>query len=755
MPIIRPDELSFLELNSFRLVPLIKSSKVPLEKSWEQSLFSAPDFMAKYGSEDVNVGLLTGGGLVDVDLDVPSRYLPFARLFLPSPAASFGRASKPASHYLYYCPDELPFQIIKSGAFSVEFRSSAKHQTMIPPSVHPSGESVIWSSPIDFSKVMSSDPTSPHKILMGIKLYVAACVLADVWSTGSRHHAALALSGMMLRIADNYPDVFPSSNHVVDFVKNVAEMASDDEVHDRVLAVKDTIKRWGGDETKLVGGNTLDKIFGGNVVKTVRNLLVEDTSFDIVEEMNKQFALTLIGDKVVVVWEDVETELGYRLASVSSFRLMLAGQKHTVTKAGKQKSVSLADLWLNHPSRRTCKNGIWFVPPGAKEVANSFNLFKGWKYQPVENTSKIEQLFEHIYENIASKDDKIFNWVISFFADIVQKPDNLPGVALVLRGEQGVGKTFVGNIMAELLSPYSISMNSPHSLLGHFNAHLQNKLLAVSNEAFFAGDRANVGKLKSIITDQRTVIERKGYDLVTGMNYLRLMMTTNSKWVIPAEAGERRYTVLDVANSRKSDKKFFGSIIDDMQSGGYEALMHYLINYKYDASILRSAIKTEALQEQKRLTASPVLLWWAECLESKQACLVLPEWAARGPGGEQSDEDWPYSVSKEMLYSDFVAHSQKNKYVSVDRSNFWAEFRMLLMTDNHDFKTHRFTVLANGRDQMTGQTWEGKRRMDFITMPPFAEALEQFEKIADFAPNVHTPSNVITLPAKPKPSREF
>ena len=101
-----------------------------------------------------NLGLLLGcasRNLVDVDLDCKeAREL--ADRVLPPTAAVTGRPSSPRSHYWYLCAD---VQTIRhrdpvSHASIVELRSTGS-QTLVGPSIHPSGE------PYDF---LNGDPAS-------------------------------------------------------------------------------------------------------------------------------------------------------------------------------------------------------------------------------------------------------------------------------------------------------------------------------------------------------------------------------------------------------------------------------------------------------------------------------------------------------------------------------------------------------------------------------------------------------------------
>src|SRR5690625_5834586 len=96
-----------------------------------------------------NLGLLLGeasGGLVDVDLD-HHHAMRLKNYFLPPTPMRTGRESRANSHYWYLVKEgTLPGNRrhkMPDGSISVELRST-KSQTVIPPSIHPSGERYTW-----------------------------------------------------------------------------------------------------------------------------------------------------------------------------------------------------------------------------------------------------------------------------------------------------------------------------------------------------------------------------------------------------------------------------------------------------------------------------------------------------------------------------------------------------------------------------------------------------------------------------------
>ncbi len=129
-------------------------SKNPNRLDWQNERPTRAE-LPKLFTGDRNVGVLLGepsGSLVDCDLDC-TESVALAPLVLPS-TLRFGRASRPRSHWLYRAsgarylkraePVRPGLPQDKCGPTLLELRSSSGQQTVMPPSVHPSGEAIEW-----------------------------------------------------------------------------------------------------------------------------------------------------------------------------------------------------------------------------------------------------------------------------------------------------------------------------------------------------------------------------------------------------------------------------------------------------------------------------------------------------------------------------------------------------------------------------------------------------------------------------------
>lgn len=221
-------------------IPIPRGKKRPMFKGWVSARYTAEEVTERFDPQ-ANIGLLLGkpsNGLVDVDMDSPAA-VELASAFLPPTKMLHGREGSPLSHWWYQV--DHPPQVTKYAdpldrASLVEIRGTGG-QTIIPPSLHPSGEKVRWhSAEKGWSK---HPPAEVHATQLdtAVSTLAAATLLAKYWpDPGSRHDAALALCGGLLRGGW-------SDEQTVEFVQLVAEVGGDDEARERRLDVGTTRKR--------------------------------------------------------------------------------------------------------------------------------------------------------------------------------------------------------------------------------------------------------------------------------------------------------------------------------------------------------------------------------------------------------------------------------------------------------------------------------------------------------------------------------
>lgn len=374
----------------------------------------------------------------------------------------------------------------------------------------------------------------------------------------------------------------------------------------------------------------------GSTAKQIRAQADDDSRHDReITKLNETYALVLVGDKAAVLKEDPTAKDDFTILSVGAFKQWYGNRFVRVGKKG----VPLADFWLEHPLRRQYE-GIVFAPTGAR--AGYYNLWHGFAVEP--KVGHCSRFLTHLRENVCRGREPLFNWVVGWLAEIVQHPERKSGTSLAIRGRQGTGKTIVGKTFGSLLGAHYVLVADPRYITGRFNSHLAACLLLHADEGFWAGDHAAEGKLKDLITGDSHLVEYKGKEPFRLRNYVRLLVTGNQDWVVPAGMEERRFAVLEIGSAHMKDTKYFAAIEDEMENGGRAALLHFLLQFDLGKVDLRTIPLTTALLDQKLASLPPEQGWWLDVLQAGQ----LPDC-----------EEEAGRCRSAKLFDDYVQHANR------------------------------------------------------------------------------------------------
>jgi hypothetical protein len=321
------------------------------------------------------------------------------------------------------------------------------------------------------------------------------------------------------------------------------------------------------------------------------------------------------GGKAVVfqpVYDEILDRKIYHRISVSDFRTFFMNVEVQVGVTGRGSPIKrrLGDVWLEHPDRHQYLKGVICDPSGTPEGA--LNLWQGYAISPVKGDWSRMQ--DHLHKVVCAGGSNDYDWFLGWMANMLQHPERQGEVAVVLRGEEGSGKGLVAKALKRIVGHHSLAISQPRHLTGNFNLHLRDTVFLFVDEGFWAGDKAHEGVLKALITEPSLTIEGKGVNVVEVRNLLHVMMASNSDWVVPASTRSRRYCVFDVLDTRVGDFPYFKAIVQQMDAGGYAAMLHDLLIMDISGFDVREVPTTEGLQKQRKLSLPTTEAWWMDCL---------------------------------------------------------------------------------------------------------------------------------------------
>ncbi len=262
---------------SYSPVPVRAQSKKPYNpddpegKHWQDLRITAETANRYFNGAKQNIGVLLGDahGSADVDLDCPEA-VALAPTILPDTGLRFGRPSKPCSHWFYRVDPLIPSLNLSDPADRatlVELRCQDKdgsigHHTVVPPSIHTSGE------PVQFEAGFDGEPATidAAHLQSAVKKLAAAALLVRHWPKAGegRHETMLALAGLLLRAQWAEVDVV---QFCIEIYRAVPD--HDPEALVRTEAeVQDTF-RTASEGKPITGLPTLQERFDGKILRRV------------------------------------------------------------------------------------------------------------------------------------------------------------------------------------------------------------------------------------------------------------------------------------------------------------------------------------------------------------------------------------------------------------------------------------------------------------------------------------------------------
>lgn len=628
--------LAWLRKNEFLPVPLHPRSKAAISRDYAQPDYKPPTDVL-WQKNDYGVGVVLGPlarGPVDIDLDCVEAVF-FAPLFLPPTPAIFGRASKRASHYLYRTNASAlqkmafldPLADDKGDATIVELRADSGHQTVLPGSLHEdTGELIEWHG-VPFPDV----PTVEADVLLRAvrRIALATLISRHIWHEGQRNELLKPLAGMLY-----YLDW--TEDEALQLIDAVTSYTGDDD-KTRRRTVSSTWKK-GEKGTRITGSITLRRLLDDDRLVDKLLELAGSPTVNLLQEYNERFAVVSVEGKFRVADLDVPPGEPPVFMLKDDF-LNLHGTDYVTID---DKPVPKPKLWLAN-SRRRFYGSVDFLP-GADDNARFLNLWTGWALAPTDgDCSAWTELLRDV---VCGADPVLFDWMMHWFASIFRDPQTKALTAPVIIGRQGAGKSLLLAYVGRILGPgYTVITNEEH-IYGKFNRHLATTLLLHSEEALYGGDKKHRGIIKSLVTDEFRMFEQKGVDARQVRNFLRLILTSNEAHAAPAEANDRRFTVIDMGD-RMASRELIDKVVKEMKSGGPAALFKHFVDMDYNPEVARTNIKNDALATMQGINMSPVESWWLDNLNSGY---LLPDYLAWASRGESEHDPWPRVVSSSALY---------------------------------------------------------------------------------------------------------
>jgi hypothetical protein len=249
---------------------------------------------------------------------------------------------------------------------------------------------------------------------------------------------------------------------------------------------------------------------------------------------------------------------------------------------------------------------------------------------------RIQQMIQVLTDGDAEGAAWLFNWMAGKYQD----PGKLSGTAPVFQGAQGLGKTLLGLIFAEILGSANTASISQPDLDGSFNGHFVEKLFVIADEVVSQQTiRDNTAILKKYITDPFIMGNVKSVPQHQVINRMSWWFTSNSAVPVRVEGPhDRRYTVFAAMHAPAPE---YTAMLRGIHAarGGYTddfkremaAFAHSLKTHEVDRHLARTPYQNEARAKLIDAGRSSEELFWEE-VRQNGIDEVLSEYAGEAYG---------------------------------------------------------------------------------------------------------------------------
>lgn len=354
--------------------------------------------------------------------------------------------------------------------------------------------------------------------------------------------------------------------------------------------------------------------------------------------------------------------------------------------------VKLFKDFINKVITKISYDYLDFVPcsPMIKQDYNNkdiFNTFTGFMHDYDDNfivdMDVVDIFLNHINKIVCNNDELCGQHFITFLADIIQNPNVLSEIRWILQSIEGAGKNILFYIFMEHVigSKLCLIVDDIDKITGRFNGALSEKLLIVLDEACNLNGSTESHKMeqkmKSITTNPKLVVEKKGKEVITINNFARNVSLTNNDF---ASKRGRRQNFAKMNNEMIGNTEYFNNLATLLNDDMGKHIFHYLCRFEIKINIKQKIITKYELDIGLN-SADPVKRYLIDSLNGSYNNDLF----------EDIDEDEELKIICGDLFKNFDMYCIENNIKNKKNKNYFSKIILdLLQKDKSDqFKINK------------------------------------------------------------------
>ena len=327
------------------------------------------------------------------------------------------------------------------------------------------------------------------------------------------------------------------------------------------------LKQWQGFKvggSKAAGLPTLKKYYMQDIMKDENEELLRTQGYDIVKNEFEKNICKVLADCTFIRKDNEDIYYIKRETLLNTYENLFCYTHNHKNEVVKTPFVS---QWLKDENNKKVKKIVF--DPSKKCEDEVYNLFTGFRAETLEPVpdDEVDKLIEPILFHFR---EVLFGEHWEYYVDldrnIIQNPDTKSGVIVVIKGQQGTGKSIT---IDELLRKRVIGKKFASQCAGitplfdRFATETSHKLLALCDEINIKECVGSVGeKMKNLATASTIQVETKGVNKITLDNHINLRLTSNHENPITIPHDDRRYVVFEAKDTYLHDTEYRDRLVE-------------------------------------------------------------------------------------------------------------------------------------------------------------------------------------------------
>jgi hypothetical protein len=274
-------------------------------------------------------------------------------------------------------------------------------------------------------------------------------------------------------------------------------------------------------------------------------------------------------------------------------------------------------VWREHVPVRKFERLIYLPEKPEFPHGPSRVFYNIWRKSGIEaRLGDVKPFLDHMAFLFPHEGDR--ELVLDYLALLVQKPAEKIRFALLIRGAQGTGKSWIGNLMERIIGTPNVVRPSNDEVTSRWTAWMEGAQLAIVEELMTLGRLEVANRLKPVITDPTIRIEEKNCSIYSIPNCLNFICFTNHEDTLKIEHGGRRWLVV-FSPAAKQDAGYYERLFGYLENGGAAFVKHWLLQRQVVLNGEGVAPHTSGKEAMRRLSMGDAEAYLLDLYEGAEA----------------------------------------------------------------------------------------------------------------------------------------